>query len=86
MRVGVDNSSTPTLIRSSSFESIQMASEEPSTPLNEDEGKRKAKLRARTCNDSFRQAVDKSYDQNTSTDREFSKKIKLNHHVSSIFF
>lgn len=45
-------------VRSTSYESIQRAATE------DDEKKRQAKLRNRACNDSFRQAVDKSYCQN----------------------
>lgn len=52
------------LIRSSSFESIQ----DRKSPTNQ------AKLRTRACNDSFRQAVDKSYGQQMS--------VNKNHHVN----
>ena len=51
------------LIRSSSFESLSRPLEDRSF-VNDDERKRQAKLRNRACNDSFRQAVDKSYSQN----------------------
>jgi triacylglycerol esterase/lipase EstA (alpha/beta hydrolase family) len=49
--------SSSNLFRSSSYESIHKAKEE-------DERKRQIKSRNRACNDSFRQAVDKSYCQN----------------------
>ncbi|CAF3630837.1 unnamed protein product [Rotaria sordida] len=49
--------SSSNFIRSTSYESIHRATED-------DERKRQAKLRNRACNDSFRQAVDKSYCQN----------------------
>lgn len=51
------DSSASNLIRSSSYESIHQAREH-------DEQKRSIKSRHRACNDSFRQAVDKSYGQN----------------------
>ncbi|CAF5193710.1 unnamed protein product, partial [Rotaria magnacalcarata] len=44
-------------VRSTSYESIQRTAED-------EERHRQAKLRNRACNDSFRQAVDKSYSQN----------------------
>ena len=40
------------------------------TSVNDEERKRQAKLRGRACNDSFRQAVDKSYGQNTQLEEE----------------
>ncbi|CAF3579779.1 unnamed protein product [Rotaria sp. Silwood1] len=49
--------SSSNVIRSTSYESIHRTTED-------DERKRQAKLRNRACNDSFRQAVDKSYCQN----------------------
>ena len=60
---------SPTLLRASSFESIHLA--------NEDERAQQAKLRARGCNDSFRQAVDKSYTQETPTIDEKVAKQKF---------
>lgn len=52
------------LARSTSFESIQVNQGER-TPSNvEPEEKRQTKMRSRACNESFRQAVDKSYEQN----------------------
>ncbi|CAF4445749.1 unnamed protein product [Adineta steineri] len=75
------NRSSPGLIRSSSFESIQKLVDECESPnviLNPDEErKRQAKLRSRACNDSFRQAVDKSYCQNSNLN-DNGKKIILN--------
>ncbi|CAF2758571.1 unnamed protein product [Rotaria sp. Silwood2] len=49
--------SSSNVVRSTSYESIHRTTED-------DERKRQAKLRNRACNDSFRQAVDKSYCQN----------------------
>ena len=46
-------------MRSSSFESLPR----PIGEERDEEQKRQAKLRNRACNDSFRQAVDKSYAQ-----------------------
>jgi hypothetical protein len=54
-RIIPDTSSN--LIRSSSYESIHRSTE------NEDK-KRQIKSRNRACNESFRQAVDKSYGRN----------------------
>jgi hypothetical protein len=54
-RPSADTSSN--LIRSSSYESIHR-------PTDDDQRKRQLKSRNRACNDSFRQAVDKSYCQN----------------------
>ena len=51
------DSTASNLIRSSSYESIHQTREP-------DEQKRSIKSRHRACNDSFRQAVDKSYGQN----------------------
>ncbi|CAF1427046.1 unnamed protein product [Adineta steineri] len=90
------NRSSPGLIRSSSFESIQKLVDECESPnviLNPDEErKRQAKLRSRACNDSFRQAVDKSYCQNsnlndndlTSDDRS-NKSDKQRFRFSNLF-
>ena len=68
------HSSSVGLVRSSSFESIHISNENhpmsSSSSVNEEERKRQAKLRSRACNDSFRQAVDKSYGQTTSIDDE----------------
>jgi hypothetical protein len=67
-----NNRSSPGLIRSSSFESINTTTEGRKSPniipSNDEERKRQAKLRSRACNDSFRQAVDKSYGQNMEED------------------
>lgn len=52
------------IVRSTSYESIQKIAEE-------DERNRHAKLRNRACNDSFRQAVDKSYCQNNQGNTKF---------------
>ena len=49
--------SSSTFIRSSSYENVHK-------PTEDAERKRQTKLRNRACNDSFRQAVDKSYRQN----------------------
>lgn len=54
-RVLMDSSSN--LIRSSSYESIHRSKDD-------DEGKHQLKSRNKAWNDSFRQAVDKSYGQN----------------------
>ena len=68
------NRSSPVLVRASSFESIHTTNDERQSPTvlvgNEEERKRQAKLRSRACNDSFRQAVDKSYCQNTNDEGE----------------
>jgi hypothetical protein len=65
-----NNRTSPTLVRSSSFESIHTTTEGRKSPnvvyVNDEEKKRQAKLRSRACNDSFRQAVDKSYCQNSN--------------------
>lgn len=65
---------TVSLIRSSSFESIHTATEDNDSQKvaldNDEERKRQAKLRSRACNDSFRQAVDKSYGQNQSASED----------------
>jgi len=61
------------LVRSSSFESLQ----ERKSPTNDDEKKRQAKLRSRACNDSFRQAVDKSYGRQTTVDNDDDKFNKV---------
>lgn len=73
-----NNNQSPAIIRSSSFESIHTtAAEEHESPnvvlINDEERKRQAKLRSRACNDSFRQAVDKSYcqNQNVNDDGKF---------------
>ena len=67
-----NNHPSPGLGRSSSFESIHLTNEERQSPnvlpMNDEERKRQAKLRSRACNDSFRQAVDKSYAQNPTVD------------------
>ncbi len=69
-----NNRSPLGLIRSSSFESIHITADEHESPnviLNNDkERKRQAKLRSRACNDSFRQAVDKSYCQNLNLNED----------------
>lgn len=67
-----ENYSSSGLVRSSSFESIHTSNEinQISSAVNEEERKRQAKLRSRACNDSFRQAVDKSYGQTTPIDDE----------------
>lgn len=69
-----NNRSSPALVRSSSFESLQTTTEGRWSPnvtsVNDDERKRQAKLRSRACNDSFRQAVDKSYCQNQTTNED----------------
>ncbi len=79
MRVLPDNNrSSPGLIRSSSFESIHTTTEGRQSPnVNEEERKRQAKLRSRACNDSFRQAVDKSYGQNQTIDEDGTAKISF---------
>ena len=59
-----NNRPSPNLVRASSFESIHLTTDERQSPKTDDERKRQAKLRNRACNDSFRQAVDKSYGQN----------------------
>lgn len=65
------NRSSPGLVRSSSFESIHTSNETSNiTSVNDEERKRQAKLRGRACNDSFRQAVDKSYGQNPQLEEE----------------
>ena len=51
--------SSSNFVRSSSYESVHRM-------IEDDERKRQANLRNRACNDSFRQAVDKSYRQNKS--------------------
>jgi PHD/YefM family antitoxin component YafN of YafNO toxin-antitoxin module len=61
-----NNRLSPNLVRASSFESIQLTTDERQSPRTDDERKRQAKLRNRACNDSFRQAVDKSYAQNVN--------------------
>jgi hypothetical protein len=73
-----NNHSSSGLGRSSSFESIHLTNEERQSsnvlPVNEEERKRQAKLRSRACNDSFRQAVDKSYGQNSNFDEDGRRK------------
>jgi hypothetical protein len=73
-----NNHSSPGLVRSSSFESIHLAHEERQSsnvlPVNDEERKLQAKLRSRACNDSFRQAVDKSYAQNSTLDDDGRRK------------
>ncbi|CAF0863533.1 unnamed protein product [Rotaria sordida] len=78
-----NNRSSPGLIRSSSFESIHTTTEghDPSNVIliNDEERKRQAKLRSRACNDSFRQAVDKSYCHNHNVNEdEIMNDDKLN--------
>lgn len=62
-----NNNLASNMIRSTSFESLPRPSEERSTPNDDDDRKRHSKLRNRAWNDSFRQAVDKSYGQNHPT-------------------
>jgi hypothetical protein len=73
-----NNHSSPGFVRSSSFESIHLTNEERQSPnvlpVNDEERKRQAKLRSRACNDSFRQAVDKSYGQNADFDEDGRRK------------
>ncbi|CAF1041998.1 unnamed protein product [Adineta ricciae] len=70
------NRASPGLIRSSSLESIPKILDERessnATTIHDGEGKRQAKLRSRACNDSFRQAVDKSYGHNSNLNDEDS--------------
>lgn len=68
------SNNNPGLIRSSSFESIHTTTEGRRSPNVDEERKRQAKLRSRACNDSFRQAVDKSYCQ-TNDDDEINEKL-----------
>ena len=79
------NRSSPGLTRASSFESIHLTNEERESPNvlvgNDEERKRQAKLRSRACNDSFRQAVDKSYCQNVNDEGE-NKPSKFLVHIS----
>ncbi len=80
-----NNRSSPGLIRSSSFESIHTTTEGRKSPTgNDEERKRQAKLRGRACNDSFRQAVDKSYCQNIEDDG-LNKTEKQRFRFSNIF-
>jgi hypothetical protein len=69
-----NNRLSPNLFRSSSFESIHTTTEGRKSPNigpgNDEERKRQAKLRSRACNDSFRQAVDKSYCQNPNMNED----------------
>jgi hypothetical protein len=82
-----DIRSSPGLVRASSFESINITTEERQSPnivpVNDEERKRQAKLRSRACNDSFRQAVDKSYCQNQSVNED--GKIIINDPSSQSF-
>ncbi|CAF4714159.1 unnamed protein product [Rotaria sp. Silwood1] len=91
-----NNRSSPILIRSSSFESIHTTAEGHESPnvilINDDERKRQAKLRSRACNDSFRQAVDKSYCHNqnvnedeTANDDKLNKSEKPRFRFSNLF-
>ena len=68
------NRASPGLIRSSSLESIPKILDERessnATTIHDGEQKRQAKLRSRACNDSFRQAVDKSYGHNSNLNDE----------------
>ncbi|CAF3148603.1 unnamed protein product [Rotaria socialis] len=91
-----NNHSSPVLIRSSSFESIHTTNEghESSSVIhvNDEERKRQAKLRSRACNDSFRQAVDKSYshsqnvnDDDILNDNKVNKSEKHRFRFSNIF-
>ena len=68
------NRLSPGLMRSSSFESIQKLVDEHDVTNgvlnNDEERKRQAKIRSRACNDSFRQAVDKSYCQNVNINED----------------
>ena len=63
-----------TLIRSSSLESIHTTTEGLDVlnviHINDEERKHQAKLRNRACNDSFRQAVDKSYCHDKNIDQD----------------
>lgn len=83
-----NNRSSPGLIRSSSFESIHTTTDGRKSPNiitgNDEERKRQAKLRGRACNDSFRQAVDKSYCQNIEDDG-LNKSEKQRFRFSNIF-
>jgi hypothetical protein len=83
-----NNRSSPGLIRASSFESIHTTTEGRKSPDiisgNDEERKRQAKLRGRACNDSFRQAVDKSYGQNIEDDG-LNKSEKQRFRFSNIF-
>ncbi|UJR15331.1 hypothetical protein I4U23_002281 [Adineta vaga] len=77
------NRTSPSLIRSSSLESIPKIIDEressKSISNNDEERKRQAKLRSRACNDSFRQAVDKSYGQNSNlNDDDLIDEVKSN--------
>ena len=69
-----NNRLSPNLFRSSSFESIHTTNEGRKSPSigpgNDEERKRQAKLRSRATNDSFRQAVDKSYCQNQNMNED----------------
>jgi hypothetical protein len=73
------NRVSSSMIRSSSFESLHRTPNERQSP-NEDERKRQATLRNRACNDSFRQAVDKSYCQNNN-DGMIKKVLSLGHEI-----
>lgn len=55
--------STTQMVRSSSYESITTRP----TKENDEQQKRQIKSRHRACNDSFRQAVDRSYNKNNYT-------------------
>jgi hypothetical protein len=66
-RILADSSSN--LIRSSSYESIHQFKENT-------ERKHQIKSRNRACNDSFRQAVDKSYCQNNYHGRREKRDLK----------
>jgi len=82
-----NNRSSPGLIRSSSFESIHTTTEGRKSP-NVEERQRQAKLRSRACNDSFRQAVDKSYCQNLEEDEmndKLNKSEKQKFRFSNLF-
>lgn len=65
-----NNNNATGLTRSSSFESIHITTEGRKSPIIDEERKRQAKLRNRACNDSFRQAVDRSYCQTTTTNND----------------
>ncbi|CAF3309113.1 unnamed protein product [Rotaria sp. Silwood2] len=91
-----NNRSSPVLIRSSSFESIHTTTDGHDSPniiiINDEERKRQAKLRGRACNDSFRQAVDKSYCHNqnvnedeTTNDDKLNKSEKHRFRFSNLF-
>jgi len=70
---------SPTLIRAASFESIHLHNEEHpvNNNVNDDERAHQAKLRARGCNDSFRQAVDKSYTQENLQEEKVKQKFRF---------